>query len=73
LPNRIGNWWLTSLQQRLVNTGARLVKRAEYCRPLSAESHLAGRLFGAMVGRVAAFPVPTGWRRWAQGNRTARR
>jgi hypothetical protein len=26
LPNRIGNWSLTSLQQRLVNTGGRLVK-----------------------------------------------
>ena len=26
LPNRIGNWSLTSLQQRLVKTGGRLVK-----------------------------------------------
>jgi hypothetical protein len=30
LPNRIGNWSLTSLQQRLVKTGGRLVKHARY-------------------------------------------
>ena len=27
---------------------------------LLAESHLTKRLFGAMVGRIAALPVPTG-------------
>ncbi len=30
LPNRIRNWSLTSLQQRLVKTGGRLVKHARY-------------------------------------------
>ena len=30
LPQRIGNWSLTSLQQRLVKTGGRLVKHARY-------------------------------------------
>lgn len=28
LPKKIGNWWLTSLQSRLVKTGGRLVKHA---------------------------------------------
>ena len=60
LPNRIGNWSLTNLQQRLVKTGDRLVKRARYHWLLLAESHLTRRLFGAMVGRIAALPVPTG-------------
>jgi FAD/FMN-containing dehydrogenase len=54
LPNRIGNWSLTSLQQRLVKTGGRLVKHARYYWLLLAESHLTRRLFGAMVGRIAA-------------------
>jgi hypothetical protein len=40
LPNRIGNWSLTSLQQRLVKTGGRLVKHARYYWLLLAESHL---------------------------------
>jgi len=31
LPQRIGNWSLTSLQQRFVKTGGRLVKHACRC------------------------------------------
>jgi hypothetical protein len=60
LPNRIGNWSLTSLRQRLVKTGARWVKHAPYHWLMVAESHLNRRLFGATVGRLAALPVPTG-------------
>ena len=48
------NWSLTTLQQRLVKTGGRLVKHALYPRLLLAESHLTRRLFGAMLGRIAA-------------------
>jgi len=39
LPKKIENWSLTSLQQRLVETGGRLVKRARYYWLLLAESH----------------------------------
>jgi len=60
LPQRINNWSLTSLQQRLVKTGGRLVKHARYYWLLLAESHLTRRLFGAMVRRIAALPVATG-------------
>src|SRR5262249_29325467 len=45
LPLRVGNWSLTSLQQRLVKTGGRLVKHARYYWLLLAESHLTRRLF----------------------------
>jgi len=54
LPLRIGNWSLTSLPQRLVKTGGRLVKHARYCWLLLAEGHLTRRLFGAMVRRIEA-------------------
>ena len=40
LPKRIDAWSLTSLQQRLVKTGGRLVKHARYYWLLLAESHL---------------------------------
>jgi hypothetical protein len=60
LPRRIDNWSLTSLQQRLVKTGGRLIKHARYYWLLLAVSHLTRRLFGAMVGRTAALPMPTG-------------
>lgn len=45
LPLRVGNWWLTSLQQRLVKTGGRLIKHARYYWLLLAEGHLTRRLF----------------------------
>jgi hypothetical protein len=60
LPQRIGNWSLTSLQQRLVMTGGRLVKHARYYWLLLAESHLTRRLFGSMVRRIDALAVATG-------------
>jgi hypothetical protein len=60
LPKRIENWSLTSLQQRLVKTGGRLVKHARYCRLLLAESHLTRRFFGSMVRRIAKLSLPAG-------------
>jgi len=60
LPRRIERWSLTSLQQRLVKTGGRLIKHARYYWLLLAESHLTKRLFGAMVRRIAALPLPAG-------------
>ncbi len=52
LPKRIDSWSLTSLQQRLVKTGGRLVKHARYYWLLLAESHLTRRLFGAILQRI---------------------
>jgi len=60
LPRRIEKWSLTSLQQRLVKTGGRLVKHARYFWLLLAESHLTRRLFGSMVRRIEALPLPAG-------------
>jgi hypothetical protein len=60
LPNRIGNWSLTSLQQRLVKTGGRLIKHARYYWLLLAESQLTRRLFASMLRRIGALPVPAG-------------
>jgi hypothetical protein len=60
LPKRIENWSLTSLQQRLVKTGGRLIKHARYFWLLLAEGHLTRRSFGAMLRRIWALPVPAG-------------
>ena len=57
---RIGNWSLTSLQQRLVKTGGRLIKHARYYWLLLAESHLTRRLFAGMLRKIAALPLPAG-------------
>ena len=50
----------TSLQQRLVKTGGRLIKHARYDWLLLAESHLTRRLFGGMLQRIETLPVPAG-------------
>jgi hypothetical protein len=50
----------SSLQQRLVKTGGRLLKHARYYWLLLAESHLTRRLFGAMVRRIGSLSVPAG-------------
>jgi len=60
LPKGIGNWSLTSLQQRLVKTGGRLIKHARYYWLLLAESHLTRRLFRGMLRKIAALPPPAG-------------
>ena len=60
LPKKIGNWSLTSLQQRLVKTGGRLVKHARYYWLLLAESHLTKWLFESMERWIAALPLSTG-------------
>ena len=60
LPKRIGNWSLTSLQQRLVKTGGRLIKHARYYWLMLAESHLTRRLFASMVRQIGALAVATG-------------
>jgi hypothetical protein len=60
LPRGIGNWSLTSLQQRLVKTGGRLVKHARYYWLLLDESHLTRRLFASMLGRINGLPLPSG-------------
>ena len=60
LPNRIKSWSLTSLQHRLMKTGGRLIKQARYYWLLLAERHLNRRLFGDMLRRIWALPVPSG-------------
>lgn len=59
LPKKIENWSLTSLQQRLVKTGGRLVQHARYYWLMLA-SHLTRRLFGSMIRRIDALAVATG-------------
>ena len=58
LPKGIEDWSLTSLQQRLVKTGGRLVKHARYYWLMLAEGHLMRARFTAMLRRIALLPVP---------------
>jgi hypothetical protein len=60
LPKRVATWSLTSLQQRLVKTGGRLIQHARYYWLLLAESHLTRRLFASMLAKIAMLPSPAG-------------
>ncbi len=55
LPQRIGNWLLTNLQQRLV-------KHARYYWRLLTKSHLTRRLFENMLTRIVRCPCQPGRR-----------
>ena len=57
LPGRI-DWSLTSLQQRLIKTGGRLVKHARYYWLLLAEAHLRRGRFASMLRRITMLPLP---------------
>ena len=58
LPMRVATWSLTSLQQRLVKTGGRLIQHARYYWLLLAEGHLTRPLFGGMLRRIATLSAP---------------
>jgi hypothetical protein len=58
LPAGISDWSLTSLQQRLVKTGGRLVKHARYYWLLLAEGLLTRVRFAGMLRRIALLPLP---------------
>jgi len=52
LPVAIQDWSLTSLQQRLLKTGGRLIRHARYFTLQLAESYLTGSLFRQMLARM---------------------
>ena len=60
LPNRRDNGSLTSVQQRWVKQGGRLITHARYDWLLLAERHLTRHVCGSMVRRIAVRPVPAG-------------
>ncbi len=60
LPKRIDAWSRTSLQQRLVQDWWAAGKHARYYWLLLAGGHLHRRLFGQMLRRIYALPLPSG-------------
>jgi hypothetical protein len=60
LPAGIANWSLTSLLERLMKTGGRLIKHVRYYWLPLPESHLTRRFFGGILRRIVTLPSPTG-------------
>ena len=65
VPRRIGNWSLTSLQQRSPRrdrrTAGPALRDAPYYWLLLAEGQLTRQRFGSMLRRIAALPLPNGF------------
>ncbi len=62
LPGEIADWSLTSLQTRLIKTGARVVRHARAITFQLAGVAVSGNLFNrvlAAIQRLRAPPVPT--------------
>lgn len=63
LPGKIKHWSLTTLREKLIKTGARMVRHARYVTFQMAEVAVPHALYRAMLRRIAAFaakPVRAG-------------
>jgi len=61
LPRAMAHWSLTTLREKLVKIGARMVRHGRYITFQLAEVAVSGRMFGqilARIARVRAPPVP---------------
>ena len=62
-PEEIERWSLTSLRERLIKTGARLVRHGRYAIFQMAEAALSRQLFAGILGLINGLrdpPVATG-------------
>lgn len=58
LPREIDRWSLTTLREKLVKTGAKVVRHAKYVTFQLAEVALPRRLFAAILDRIARLAIP---------------
>jgi Transposase DDE domain group 1 len=58
LPAEIEHWSLTTLRERLVKTGAKVVRHAKYVTFQLAEVAVPRRLFAAILDRIARLAIP---------------
>ena len=57
-PDEIGTWSLTSLRERLIKTGARLVRHARYAIFQFAEAALPRAVFAGILGLINGLRGP---------------
>ena len=57
-PDEIGTWSLTSLRERLIKTGVRLVRHARYAVFQFAEAALPRRVFAGILERINGLRDP---------------
>jgi len=58
LPRGIAHWSLTTLREKLVKIGARVVRHGRYVTFQLAEVAVSARLFGQILERIARLRAP---------------
>ena len=58
LPRRVAHWSLTTLREKLVKIGARMVRHGRYVTFQLAEVAVSARMFGQILGRIARLRAP---------------
>ncbi len=57
-PRPVKHWSLTTLREKLIKIGAKVVRRAKYVTFQMAEAAVPQKLFAAILDRVQRFGVP---------------
>ncbi len=58
LPRPVAHWSLTTLREKLVKIGARMVRHGRYITFQMAEVAISARLFGQILARIARLRAP---------------
>jgi len=58
LPGEIEHWSLTTVREKLIKTGAKVVRHAKYVTFQLTEVAVPGRLFAAILDRIARLAMP---------------
>ena len=58
LPRAMAHWSLTTLREKLVKTGARMVRHGRYVTFQMAEVAVSGRMFGQILARIVRLRAP---------------
>ncbi len=58
VPRSVKHWSLTTLREKLIKIGAKVVRHAKYVTFQMAETVVPRRLFAAILDRIQRFGVP---------------
>ena len=53
LPRKVSHWTLTTLREKLIKIGAKVVRHAQYVTFQMAEVAIPGQLFAAILDKIA--------------------
>jgi hypothetical protein len=58
MPKSVKHWSLTTLREKLIRIGAKVVRHSKYATFQMGEVAMPGELFAAILERIQRFGVP---------------